>query len=85
MLSTSKDTVVKWQKATIEIPNRSKPSGPIANRINTNKVAKLTCMGFESSISKVPNISQLSGLGERDPSRRNPILAIADRTEPYCK
>ena len=82
--STFKDTVVKWQKAAIKVPDGSKPGGPIADRIDTNGVAKLTRMEFESSNSKVLNISQLSELDERDSSGRNPTLAIADGTEPYC-
>ena len=41
-------------------------------------------MEFESSVSKVPNISQLSELDECDPSGRNPTLAIANGTELHC-
>ena len=81
--SISKNTIVEQQKAAIEIPDRFKPSGLVADRIDTGRVAELTCMEFESSVSKVSNISQSSELGERDPSKRNLILAITNETEPH--
>ena len=83
MPSTSKDTVVERQKAAIKVPDGSKPSKPVADKINIGGVAKLTHIEFEIFVSKVPNISQLSQLSKHDPSKRNSISAITDGTEPY--
>ena len=83
-LSTFKDTIVKRKKAAIEVLDRSKPSGPVADGIDTGGVVELTRMEFESSVSKVSNISQSSELDECDSSGRNPILAIADGTKLHC-
>ena len=55
--STSKNIIVKQQKATIKVPDRSKPSEPVVDGIYTGKVTELTRMRFESSVSKVSNIS----------------------------
>ena len=83
MPSTFKDTVVEWQKAAIEVSDESKPGRLVADRIDTGRVAELTRIEFESSISKVSNIFQSSELGEHDPCGRNPTSAIADGTEPH--
>ena len=82
--STFKDTIIEQQKTAMKVSDRSKPSEPVVDGIDTGRIAKLTCMGFESSVNKVPNIFQSSELSECDPSRRNPILTIADRIKPYC-
>ena len=71
------------QKAAIKVPDGSKSSGPVADGIDISGVAELTCIEFESSVSKVLNIFQLSELDEHDPSGRNPTSAIADETEPH--